>query len=240
MSSHVPLTAETHSTLRVRAERGREFGDGVMCCMTVPDEFRRVQNEYPILFRLNAERDSFAAMALFGFEDGENLFLSGDRWDARYIPLAIDIQPFLIGRPRPESTERHIHVDMASPRIVAEGGTAAFEENGQPTPYLRRIAEKLGDFDQGYERSAAFFDALRRHELLEPMAVELPLIDGSTNRLVGFHAIDEDRLRELEPAAMNELHARGHLLPIFMALASLSNLDVLVRRKNERIAHGRG
>jgi len=238
MSDHEVLTAETHRDLRVRTERGPEYGDGVMCCMTVPDEFRRVQNEYPILFRLNPERDSFAAMALFGFEDGDNLFVEDGRWDARYIPLAIDIQPFLIGRSSGDSEERQVHVDVASPRIVAEGGKAAFDENGQPSPYLKRISEKLGDLDQGYQRSAAFFDALTRHELLEPMAVELPLIDGSVNRLVGFHAIDEDKLRNLPPGVLNEFHADGHLMPIFMALASLANLEELLARKNRRITRG--
>jgi len=242
MSTHAILTAETHRDLRVRTDRGAEFGDGVMCCVTVPDEFRRVQNEYPILFRLNPERDSFAAMAMFGFEDGENLFLDHGQWEARYVPLAIAIQPFLIGRPHGDSAERQVHLDIASPRIAdtgaSAGGVAAFDTDGQPSPYLRDVMEKLGHLDQGYARSVAFFDALRRHDLLEPLAVELPLADGSVNRLVGFHAINEERLRALEPAAIAELHGAGHLMPIFMALASLSNLDTLLLRKNRRLARG--
>src|SRR4029079_5764513 len=97
MSSHEILTAEAHRDLRIRTDRGAELGDAVMSCVVVPNEFRRVQNEYPILFRLNPERDSFTALAIFGFEAGENLFLENGRWDARYRPLAMDIQPFLIG-----------------------------------------------------------------------------------------------------------------------------------------------
>lgn len=238
MSDHAILTAETHRALRVHEERGAAFGDMVMCCVTVPDEFRRVQNEYPILFRLNSERDSFAALAMFGFENGENLFLEDGRWDARYRPLAMEIQPFLIGRPSPDSSERHVHIDMASPRISDGEGIAIFDENDQPTPYLERVNEQLGQLDVGYQRSAAFFAALRRNDLLEPLVVELPLADGSVNRLVGFHTINEDRLRSLDPTALNELHAEGHLMPIFMAVASLSNLDALIRRKNRRIRHG--
>jgi len=37
---------------------------------------------------------------------------------------------------------------------------------------------------------------------------------------------------------LGELHRDGHLMPIFMALASLSNLDELVRRKNLRSGLG--
>lgn len=239
MSQHQPLTAETHGNLKVRGERGIEFGDAVMCCVTVPDEFRRVQNEYPILFRLNREHNNFAAMAMFGFEDGENLFLDDGGWDARYRPLAMDIQPFLIGRAAPEAEDAQVHIDMDSRRISPDdGGIAIFDDGNQPTPYLQRVIEQLGQLDGGYRRSGDFFEALRRHDLLEPLAVELSLVDGSVNRLIGFHTINEDRLCALEPAALAELHGAGHLMPAFMALASLSNLDALIRRKNRRIADG--
>jgi hypothetical protein len=243
MTSHAVLDADTHRELRVRAERGPDLGDAVMACITVPDEFRRVQDEYPILFRLNAERDSYVALALFGFEDGENLFLDGaGRWDARYRPLAMETQPFLIGRPPPGNGEglKQVHLDTASPRLAAAGGegTRVFDADGRPTPYLEGIAEQLGALDAGWEASAAFSDALRRHELLEPFTLEVTLDDNSTNRLVGFHVIDEERLQALDAAALAELHEGGHLLPVFMALASLSRLGALVARKNRRLAHG--
>ncbi|MGN6376412.1 MAG: SapC family protein [Sphingomonas sp.] len=238
MSDHAVLNLEQHRNLRVRPDRGAAFGDGVMCCITVPSEFRRVQNEYAILFRRNADQDSFAALAMFGFENGENLYLEDGRWRARYRPLAMEIQPFLIGQPAPGSAERHVHVDMASPRIAQGDGVAVFGDDGQPTAYMQRMTELLGELDHGYRASAAFFEALGRYDLLEPLAVEFPLSDGSTKRLVGFHAINEDRLQTLEPAALAELHAAGHLMPVFMALASLANLDALIRRKDRRLGSG--
>lgn len=238
MTSHALLTLEDHRELRVRTERGAELGDAVMCCIAVPSEFRSVQNEYPILFRLNAERDGFVAFAMFGFMDGENLFLEGDRWDARYVPLAMAIQPFLIGHPAPGSADKQVHIDMGSPRIAADEGMRLFDEDGRPTPYLERAADQLGALDTGYQEGADFFEALRRHGLLEPLTLEVTLDDGSTNRLVGFHVIDEERLRGLDAAALGELHAAGHLMPIFMALASLSNIAGLVDRKNRRAGHG--
>jgi hypothetical protein len=236
--THAILTLEDHRELRVRTDHGPDLGDAVMSCITVPDEFRRVQNEYPILFRLNPERDAFAALALFGFEDGENLFLEDGRWDADYRPLAMQIQPFLIGGAGPADEAKQVHVDLRSPRIAADEGMRVFDEDGRPTPYLETIAEQLGALDAGYRGSADFFAALRRNALLEPLTLEVTLADGSTNRLIGFHVIDEDRLRALDAAALGELHDGGHLMPIFMALASLSNLSALIERKNRRIRHG--
>lgn len=234
MSAHAVLTSETHRDLRVSAERSAARGDAVMSCLVVPDEFRRVQEDYPILFRLDAARDTFSAFALFGFVDGENLFLADSGWEARGQPLAMAIQPFLIGR-APEGETAQVHVDLASPRLSDSEGTRVFDHAGRPTPYLEDIAEKLGALDAGFRTSEDFFAALRRHELLEPLTLDIELEDGSQNRLVGFHAIDEDRLQALDAGAVAELHDEGHLMPLFMALASLGNIGALVERKNRRL-----
>lgn len=239
MTTHAILTAEAHRDLRIRTDRAEALGDAQMCCITVPSEFRAVQSDYPILFRLNDERDRFTALAMFGFENGENLYLDDDGWDAHYRPLAMDIQPFLIGGGPADSGEKQVHVDLASPRIATDGeGVRVFDDTGQPTPYLERIAEQLGALDEGYRDADRFFAALQRHQLLEPFTLEVELVDGSSNRLVGFHIIDEDRLAALDAGALGELHAEGHLLPIYMAMASLAKLGALVERRNRRLRHG--
>ncbi len=239
MSNHQTLNNSDHGDLRVHTEAGTEHGDSVMACLTVPAEFRQVQGHFPIVFRRDIETGNFSALALFGFENGENLFLEGTRWDARYRPLALAIQPFLVGRPAAKDGEAQVHIDMSHPRIAQNGeGTRVFDEDGKPTPYLEAIAEKLGDLDFGYRESPAFFAALERYALLEPFTLEVPLDDGSKHSLVGFHTIDESRLAGLDGEALGVLHAEGHLLPIFMVLASLSQFSELVARKNARVAGG--
>lgn len=238
-SQHAILTAEAHRDLAIRTDHGPGLGDAQMCCITVPSEFRAVQGSYPILFRLSDTRDRFTALAMFGFENGENLFLDDGRWDARYRPLAMAIQPFLIGGDPTHEGPGQVHVDLASPRIAADGqGVRLFDDLGRPTPYLDRVADQLGELDAGYRAAPAFFDALQRHELLEPFTLDVTLDDGSRNRLVGFHIIDEDRLSALDAAALAELQADGHLLPIYMAVASLAHLGDLVARRNRRLPRG--
>ncbi len=238
MTDHAILTADAHRDLRIRTDRAAALGDAVMACITVPSEFRRVQAHYPILFQLDQATGGFAAMAIFGFEAGENLFLDDGRWDARYRPLAIDSQPFLIGRAADGSDTRQVHIDMTSPRIDADEGMRVFDDTGRPTPFLERIADQLRALDTDYVASADFYAALARYELLEPLTLDVTLDDGSKNRLVGYHVIDEDRLVGLEPGAVADLHAAGHLMPIFMALASLGNIGDLIARKNQQLAHG--
>jgi len=233
MPDHAILTAATHAGTRIRRERSAALGDAQMSCLIVPDEFRRVQNDYLILFRRNLADGSTLALAMFGFENDENLYLADGRWDARYVPLAMAIQPLLIGA---SAQGPQVHIDMASPRIG--DGDLLFDADGQPSPRLAAMIEQLGALDAGYRESAGFFAALERHALLEPLTLEVPLDDGSINRLVGFHVIDEDRLRALSGSALDDLHREGHLLPIFMALASQGNLPGLIARKNATLAHG--
>ena len=239
MTRHVVLDSNVHRDVRVRTGVSPEFGDGVMACLTVPTEFRRVQYEFPILFRRDLDRGQFSALALFGFENGENLFVEDGQWTARYRPLALSIQPFLVGRSAVRD-EAEVHVDLDHPRIAGAGdeGVRAIDDDGRPTEYLEAVIAGLDELDQGYRGIGDFFAALQRYELLDPFALDVELRDGSKHRLVGYHLIDEEKLRALEPGAVAELHSAGYLMPIFMAVASLSNISSLVARKNQRQGHG--
>lgn len=234
MSQHAVLDSQTHRDLRVRIEPGEELGDAVMSCITVPIEFRQVQAHFPILFHKNAESGAFNAVALFGFENGENLFLKDGQWDALYRPLALAIQPFLIGRSADGQGAGQVHIDMAHPRTGDENGVRLFDDAGAMSPYLEDVADRLGTLDAGYRASDAFFAAMRRFDLLEPFTLEVQLNDGAKRSLVGFHILNEDKVRALDGATLGELNATGHLMPMFMALASLSHLTDLVARKNRR------
>ncbi len=239
MSRHAILNYDEHAALRVRTEHSAELGDAVMASFTVPLEFRRIQHDFPILFRRDDESGRFSALALLGFESGENLFLEGNHWIADYKPLAMAIQPFLVGRSADGEKPIEIHIDLEHPRISRDDeGILLFDSSGRPTPFLDEIGDMLHQLDTGYRTSGAFFAALERYQLLEPFALDVELHDGSKRRLVGYHLINEEKLRALEPSIIAALHSEGHLMPIFMALASLSNLPKLVGLKSRRDPDG--
>ncbi len=238
MTNHQILNPDDHADLRIHLGPGVEFGDKVMACLAIPIEFRRLATDYPILFRYDSEHNSFSALALMGFEQGENLFLDGNNWHAAAKPMALAIQPFLVGRSHDADAPGQVHIDIGHPRVATSGeGVRVFDDAGQPTPYLEQAIGMLGELDEGHRTSAAFFAALDRYNLLEPFSLDVPSENGGEHRLVGYHMIDEEKLHALEPAVVYELHAAGHLMPLFMALASLGNLTKLARRRTAK-PHG--
>ena len=212
-----------------------QLKDDVAFVPTFPAEFRNLQAHYPIVFRKDAN-GALHPIAVLGFQEGRNLFLDGDRWDASYLPLAIERQPFLIGKGDDDLT---VHIDLDSPRVGSEAGIALFREQGGNTDYLDRVASVLLALHNGLEGVAAFVDALLALELLESFVLDVELDDGSANRLTGFYAINEDRLRALDAAALGGLHAAGHLEPVFMAVASVANFRGLIERMNRSRAGAR-
>ena len=235
MSNPVLLNHVEHRDLRVDARRGATFGDDVMYAPAVPAEFRSLQAHYPIVFQRDAA-GGFHPLALFGLRQGENLFLDGERWDATYIPLAIERQPFLIGV---SGAEPMVHVDLDHPRVRAGTGEALFQGPGIASEFLERARTTLLMLHDGLLATPAFVDALQRHQLLESFVLDIRLDDGSDNRLAGFHTIDERRLQALDGSALEQLSRDGHLLPAYMVLASLSRFRDLIERMNRRRAAGR-
>lgn len=235
MSNTVLLNNVDHKDLRVIAKRGAEYGDGVMFAVTFPSEFRSLQAHYPIVFHKSPDGATFAPIALLGLQDGQNLFLGPEGWHAAYVPLAIERQPFLIGT---AGEELMIHIDLDSARVSRTEGEPVFLPHGGTTEFLERMNSVLLAIHQGLQSTPAFIAALLEHGLLESFVFDIELADGSQNRLAGFYTINEERLAELGGSALEQLHKGGHLQAIYMALASLSNLRVLVELRS-RLQAGR-
>lgn len=238
MPRHVQLNNAEHGSLRVRTERGPAFGDAVMSCPLFPHEFRRAQAHYPICFAKDANTAAFRPVALFGLERDENLFLREENtaWDAAYVPAAMRMQPFLIGRMH--GGEMEVHVDLDHPRVATDGeaGEPVFLEHGGQAPLLQGTTETLGEIAEGDEASTAFCERLAEEDLLEPFTLDVTLNDGSEGRLAGLYVIAEERLATLGGATLERLQGAGDLMPVFMAVASLSRLEDLVARRNAKLA----
>ena len=233
MPNHVLLNNIDHKDVRIVTARSASYGDDVMLAITFPAEFRDLQAHYPIVFRKTPDGASFEPVVLFGFQERENLFLGPDGWDASYVPLAIERQPFLIGITNGEPL---VHIDLASPRVSAADGEAIFLTHGGNTEFLEHVNSTLLSIYQGVQATPPFIAALIEHALLESFVVDIELNDGSQNRLAGFYTINEDKLNALGVDAVGRLHRAGYLQALYMVLASMANFRALIERKNARHA----
>ncbi|MDR7333749.1 SapC family protein [Roseateles asaccharophilus] len=239
MTRPAALNNVAHRHLRVRTERSAALGDARRSVLALPAEFRQLQAHFPIVFQHVDGEAGFQPIVLMGLEEGQNLYLTEQGWDAPVVPMALQRDPFMIGR---SGDDLQLHIDLDSPRLVAEGdaesGTAIFMPHGGHSDYLDHVVDLLEHLHAQAQHLPAFIAALTRHQLLEPFALDIALPDGEQGRISGLYTIHEERLAALPGDALEALQREGHLLPIYMQLASLMQLQGLLERHTRAVARG--
>lgn len=238
MANYQMLNNVDHGAVRVITERGARYGDDVMFTMTFPLEMRSIQACYPILIFKDPEQGHLYPVALLGFEEGENLFLTDSHWNAPYIPMMIRRPPFLIGFQKSSAgaeRQRVLTIDLDHPRVSDTDGVPLFLEHGGNSDFLEQTANMLEAIHHGNEQNTAFIDLLLKHELVESITLDITLDDRSRNQLHGFYTLDDEKLQALDAQALDEFKRSGFLLPAFMMVASMSHLRDLVAVRNARL-----
>lgn len=236
MTRPVLLDNVTHRNLRIRTERAANLGDSQHFSLALPAEFRQLLVHFPIVFQ-HVEGDvGFQPIALFGLEEGQNLFLTDTGWDATAVPMAVQRDPFLIGRGQDDSLQ--LLIDMDSQRIVqaeeGEIGTALFMPHGGFSEYLDHVVQLMESLHAHAQQLPLFIDALMRNQLLEPFVLDLEMPGGHESRLTGLYTVNEERLAALPGMALEELARSGYLLPIYLQMASLAQFPILADRAARR------
>jgi hypothetical protein len=237
MSNHALLNNIDHKELKINTEKSEQYGNNTMHSIVFPFEFKHVQADYPIFFHKNNATNEFTTLALFGFKEQENLFLKNGEWTASYIPLMVEREPFLIGyqtqTENGEAVENTvIHIDLDSPRVNTEKGTDIFLPHGGNSEYINKISSMLKAIDDSKVSTKLFMDTMTEYDLFEPFNLDIQLKDGSNNRLSGFYTINEDKLSQLDGAALEHLNRSGLLMLIYMVIASHENINALIQRKD--------
>ncbi|MGR6329333.1 SapC family protein [Sphingomonas sp. XXL09] len=231
-STPQPLNNVDHAGLRVRLERGAGFGDAVNQVAVFATEFEDVAREYPIVFRARAD-GGYDAVALLGFARDQNLFLDDDRWDAHYIPALLQRGPFSIGVPA-DGGAPTIHIDPAHPRVSDAEGAPIFLPHGGQAPLLDRIGGVLRRIYAGTQIAPHLSAALLRHDLLEPVELQVETAGGASFRVPDCHVVAEARLATLDATALAALHHDDFLRPAIWAASSLGTLPWLAERAVRR------
>lgn len=224
-----------HADLKVKQEYGADYQHNAMSVPVFPAEARLAQGHYPLLFTRD-EQGRYQMVALLGFEQNENLYLEQAEWPANYKPLMIEKGPFVIGRHPDNPDSLSVHIDLDDPRVNSSDGQALFLPHGGTTDYTDNIANVLSTLHEGQSAHAEFVSQCLALELIESFVLDIDMPQGGTHRLSGFYTVHEEKLAALTPSQLSDLHSQGHLNTLYMMLASLSNLSVLIRKKQARQA----
>lgn len=237
MKNFQPLNVEQHKHLGYTEKYGAEYGHQVGAVMILPNEFAKIQREYPILFRKDSETGRFLPVALLGFEEKENLFLNeNSTWRTRYIPLAMRQGPFLIGLQQHEAEQRlAIYADLNDARIQQNAGPALFNVDGTASNTLNEIRDILSARHEGSEQLAPMIDAFLKHDLLERVVIEIDLANGTTINFEAGYTVHVEKLMTLESDAVVELHKSNFLSLAYDVANSVNNLPDLINIKNARM-----
>ncbi|WP_394174293.1 SapC family protein [Thalassotalea litorea] len=239
MASHALLNNIDHKDLKIDTKKSAEFGNNKMFSVLYPFEFKHAQADYPIFFFKDGKTNDFVAIALFGFEENENLFLTNEHWQASYIPMMIEREPFLIGTQIHEEngvkTESQvIHIDLNNPRVNKEVGNDIFLPHGGNSEYINRVSAILKSIHDSKTATDQFMQAITELELLEPFNLDIQLNNGTNNRLSGFYTINEDKLANLNGVQLEKLNKSGMLSVIYMVIASHANINALIQKKDNQ------
>ncbi len=254
MTNLVILSSQAHRGVRIAAAQALRAQAQVNMVGVVPREFQRLLAAYPIFFTKSPESNQYEPAVLLGFELGENLFFANGTWEATYIPLQLQRQPFaLITRPTATADPLtgmptgalDLALDMDSPAVQAvpagDGaeGEPLFNEDGSSTQLLQNVSALMSALVSGAREAYAFTAKLAELNLLEPVQVDLQFIDGTKTQLQGLYWINGNVLKALEPAQLADLRDREYLEWLYFQMASLAHLSGLVARKNRQISAAR-
>ena len=228
----VMLNNVDHHDLRVLLDRGAAWGDTANQIAVLPTEFAAVARDFPIVLRKDAS-GAFEAIALLGLDQGENLFLDGDHWTTRHVPMLLARGPFSIGVHVREIGEREpmVHVDLADPRVSRERGVPLFQSHGGNSAVLDRMTDVLRALHIGHDVQAPMFAAFAEAGLIEPVRLEIQIDETLRYDLVDFYTIGAAALDNLGGATLERLNRAGFLSLAFAVAGSIGNIERLIALK---------
>jgi hypothetical protein len=178
-----------------------------------------------------ATGDQHTMVAVVGLRDKDNLYIDAQgQWDTHsYLPAFIRRYPFVLAE-QPGSSQLTVCVDEAFDGLNGTEGEALFDTEGKDTPYLQQLQKFLLDFHNDMQRTTLFARRLVELDLLVERNIDFTLGEQRFN-LNGFKVVDEDRLRKLDAAMVQELFASGALGWIHAHLLSLNKLGARLERR---------
>ncbi len=220
--SVVPITIEKHGKSKVKTIQNFDYAKNVNMASIMVHEFSRAASIYPIVFVEDKSKDQFKPVVLLGLEEGENLFVHDEKWEASYIPAIIRRYPFALAK-TDEEGRFMVCIDEGSDLVSQEEGQELFQENGEPGELMERVKRYLAELQQMDKFSEDFCSYLAEKNMFTPLNMKVRLGNEMRN-ITGAYIINEERLNSLSDETFLEMHAKRYIPVVYSHLSSISQI----------------
>lgn len=227
MPTMTPITKSRHAAMRWRRPDSYAFTAGTAVIPLVGAELAQAAVAFPIAFIEHG--DAFVPAAVLGLEPNRNIFVAGDgRWLGAYVPAAVRGFPFMLAAT--ESGEHVLCFDEASGFLTdARDGERFFEDDGTPSPAVRKALDFLTKVEQNRTVTVAACAALQARNLIEPWPITVRT-GVSERKIEGLFRVNEAAFNALEDAAFLAMRKTGALPLAFAQVMSMPQLRLLIER----------
>ena len=234
----VPLN-RTQKVRLLKAGELPEFAKGLNSIPISYSEFALIEREYPIVF-IAGEGGAYAAVAVLGMTEGENLFNAAGHWAKNvYVPAYVRRFPFCMAKVTLDKVEQQNRLICIEKGWQDESGEALFDDKGQPLEKWKGIEKLLSEYEVDLERSREMCAILTDYGLLEPFTMQAKFNQdkgGNAFHLTGMHRVAEGKIEHLNASQLKNLVRKGILSRVYAHLLSLDNFAKLLDRKAARAA----
>lgn len=225
----VPLTAATHGWMKIRPENHFGFAGRTNAVPITAPEFVLAARHYPIIF----VGPNLVPTIALGFRSDENLLVNdAGQWErGQYVPAYVRRYPFiLLGRPSDEQLQ--LGIDDAAGTGM-QGARPLFEGEKE-TQVVRDALGMCQQFHNAFGFTQELSQALKQSGLVEERALEFRGADGKPVNMGAFHAVNEQKFRDLDDETATQWRKKGFLHAVYFHLQSLNNWEIMLDRSNRR------
>jgi hypothetical protein len=229
--SVVPVSHARHGSWSVEVGADYAFSRKVNSVPLMAVEFPQAAAEYPIVF---TGPDAVMPVVILGVREAENVYLGEDgTWQGRYVPAFVRRYPFVF-----MSTDGKtftLCIDESFGGFNQAGrGERLFDDAEKPSPYVQNVLKFLQEYEAQFRRTEAFCAKVKELGLLEAMQAQITQPSGARSSLVGFTAVNRERLKALPGDALSELAKNDELELTYLHLQSMRNFTRVSERAASR------
>ena len=232
----MPLNSRDHANFKAKPVDSPQFLKGVHAIPVTVDEFVEAQRDLPIIFTSGADP---LPIALMGLNEGVNTYVDDDGkiFERVYVPAYIRRYPFMLAKLQPDAEELSLCFDPTWPGLGEfSDGDPMFDVDGQPSQNTKQILEFCESFEQAGQRTKAFMEELKNHDLLMEGEIAITISERPDQPFTyrGFQMVNREKLAETPAAQLEIWNKTGFLLLLHAHLFSLDQMRKIFARQVEQ------